>query len=86
LHHFSFIFFLPFIRFLFIFDRHGFLLPRHQRDARWSFNGLYHRYDRLCGLVVRLPGCRPRGLWFNSPALPDFLSSSGSGTGSTQSL
>jgi hypothetical protein len=33
--------------------------------------------DRLCGLVVRVPGYR-------FPALPDFLRSSGSGTGSTQ--
>jgi hypothetical protein len=32
--------------------------------------------DRLCGLVVRVPGYRTRG--------PDFLSSSGSETGSTQ--
>jgi hypothetical protein len=31
---------------------------------------------RLCGLVVRVPGYRSRG--------PDFLRSSGSGTGSTQ--
>jgi hypothetical protein len=33
--------------------------------------------DRLCGLVVRVPGYR-------FPGLPDFLKSSGSGTGSTQ--
>jgi hypothetical protein len=33
-------------------------------------------FDRLCGLVVRVPGYRS--------ALPDFLRSSGSGTGSTQ--
>jgi hypothetical protein len=37
--------------------------------------------DRLCGLVVRVPGCRSRGPG-SSPALPDFLRSSGSGTGS----
>ena len=36
--------------------------------------------DRLCGLVVRVSGYRYRGPGF----LPDFLSSSGSGTGSTQ--
>jgi hypothetical protein len=35
--------------------------------------------DRLCGLVVRVPGYRSRG-----PALPDFLRSSGSGTEFTQ--
>jgi hypothetical protein len=32
--------------------------------------------DRLCGLMVRVPGYRSIG--------PDFLRSSGSGTGSTQ--
>jgi hypothetical protein len=42
------------------------------------------RHDRLCGLVVRVPGYRSRGPGFNSPVLPDFLRSSGSGTGSTQ--
>jgi hypothetical protein len=40
--------------------------------------------DCLCGLVVRLPGCITRGPGFDSLPLPDFLSSSGSGTGSTQ--
>jgi hypothetical protein len=35
--------------------------------------------DRLCGLVVRVPEVRLR-----FSALPDFLRSSGSGTGSTQ--
>jgi hypothetical protein len=41
--------------------------------------------DRLCGLVVRVPGCRHRSL-VRIPALPDFLRSSGSETGSTQPL
>jgi hypothetical protein len=41
--------------------------------------------DRLCALVVTVPGCRPRGPGFESRLL-DFLSSSGSGTGSTQPL
>jgi hypothetical protein len=44
----------------------------------------FHFFDRLCGLVVRVSGCRCRGPGFDSPALPDFLRSSGSGTGSTQ--
>jgi hypothetical protein len=22
--------------------------------------------DRLCGLLVRVPGCKPRGSWFDS--------------------
>jgi hypothetical protein len=35
------------------------------------------KVDRLCGLVVRVPGYR-------FPALLDFLGSSGSGTGPTQ--
>jgi hypothetical protein len=39
--------------------------------------------DRLCGLMVRVPGYRSRGPG-SIPALPDFLRSSGSGTGSTQ--
>jgi hypothetical protein len=39
--------------------------------------------DRLCGLVVRVLATDPevRGRF---PALPDFLRSSGSGTGPTQ--
>jgi hypothetical protein len=41
------------------------------------------RKDRLCDLVVRVPGYRSRRPGFDSPALPDFLRSSASGTGST---
>jgi hypothetical protein len=36
--------------------------------------------DRLCGLVIRVPGYRRTRVRF--PGLPDFLRSSGSGTGS----
>jgi hypothetical protein len=39
--------------------------------------------DRPNDVVVRLPGCRPKGPGVRFPMLPDFLSSSGSGTGST---
>jgi hypothetical protein len=46
---------------------------------------MYIRYveesDRLCGLVVRVPGFRSRGPGVGFPALPDFLRSSGSGRG-----
>jgi hypothetical protein len=41
--------------------------------------------DRLCGLVVRVPGYGSRGLG-SFPVLPDFLRSSGSGMGFTQPL
>jgi hypothetical protein len=39
--------------------------------------------DRLCGLVVRVPAYRSRGPG-SIPALPGFLRSAGSGTGSIQ--
>jgi hypothetical protein len=39
--------------------------------------------DRLCGLVVRVPGYRSRGR-VQFPAIQDFPRSSWSGTGSTQ--
>jgi hypothetical protein len=56
--------------------------PSSDDWSTYKFGQVDHR-DRLCGLVVRLPGYRPRGPDFNSPALPDFVSSGGSGTGST---
>jgi hypothetical protein len=40
--------------------------------------------DRLCGLVVTFPGYRSRDPLVRFPRLPDFLRSSGAGTGSTQ--
>jgi len=44
---------------------------------------LFKENNRLCGLLVRVSGYRYRGPGFD-PRLPDFLNSSGSGTGSTQ--
>jgi hypothetical protein len=42
------------------------------------------KIDRLCGLVVTVPGYRSRGPGSIPGALPDFLISNGSATGSTQ--
>jgi hypothetical protein len=41
------------------------------------------KVDRLCGLMVRVPGYRTE-IQVRFPVLPDFLRSSGSGTGSIQ--
>jgi hypothetical protein len=51
-----------------------------RNDKVLQFQLSVNSVDRLCGLVVRVPGYRSRG----PGALPDFLRSSGSGTGSTQ--
>jgi hypothetical protein len=40
--------------------------------------------ERLCGLVVRVPGYRSRCPRIRFPALPGFVGSSGSRTGPTQ--
>jgi hypothetical protein len=54
-----------------------------------GFNNIYIRIqipvDRLCGLLVRIPGYRSGGPGFDSRALQE-KKSSGSGTGSTQPL
>jgi hypothetical protein len=47
------------------------------------FNSVVGKGNRLCGPVIRVSGYRSRGP-VRFPALPDFLKSSGSGTGSTQ--
>jgi hypothetical protein len=42
------------------------------------------KVDRLCGLVVKSSSLQIHKSWARFPALPDFLKSSGSETGSTQ--
>jgi hypothetical protein len=49
-----------------------------------NYKNTKKKYDRLCGLVVRDTGYKSRGPRNRLPALPDFLRSSWSGTGSTQ--
>jgi hypothetical protein len=41
------------------------------------------RNDRLCGLVVRVPGYTDPEVRVRCPVLPDFLRSNASGTGFT---
>jgi hypothetical protein len=35
-------------------------------DRNWNIQHVLLNSDRLCGLVVRVPGCRPRGLGYDS--------------------
>jgi hypothetical protein len=36
------------------------------QDRVWKLAGMGDHTDRLCGLVVRVPGCRSRGPGFDS--------------------
>ena len=62
---------------------HEELFPSRQEPKMTNLSDKWYLSDRLCGLVVRVSGYIQRSR-VRFPALPDFLSSSGSGTGSTQ--
>jgi hypothetical protein len=57
--------------------------PKLSRKQCYHFPFLVRAFDRLCGLVVS-SWLQIQRSWVQFPALPDFLRSSGSETGSTQ--
>jgi hypothetical protein len=59
------------------------LLPIRYNMTKYTSSSCDLFVDRLCGLVVEFMAIDLE-VWVRFPALPDFLKSSGSGTGSTQ--
>jgi hypothetical protein len=64
------------------FIRQNKYIDKQKENPLFLTSSIYS-LDCLCGIVVRVPGYRSRGLG-SIPGVPHFLKSSGSGTGYTQ--